>query len=196
VLLIAAGAASAHLQVTGDAAPLTITTIVGSALASTVITGVYFRLRRGHSPASIRSPELVQFAVFPFEPFLEAIAAIRWRTGDSRPLDAAPQTLRPIVVIDAHDVTVWEAETDSLPMLRFPTSAVESVGTAETRVQVSRIPIRDRVTVIRLEVVVGRDRFALPLPATEPQSTTVLASARARESLVRWIETVVSAGTG
>jgi len=188
--LYIAGAASA-LRQTGEAVPYEAVAFLLSVLATSVLTALYFRLRRPIAAPVVTRPDLVHFPVFPFEPLLTAVAAIRWQQGDNTPVEPMPQTARPVVVLGHDRLDVWAALGDPRPMLSIPTMSIGSISPGTVMTQVSRIPIKDRVRAILVEVAIRREVLELPLPLCDTANTTRMATSRAIESTVAWMRSIV-----
>jgi hypothetical protein len=185
------GATFARRQA-GEAVPYEAVAFLLPVLATSVLTALYFRMRRPIAAPVVALPDLVQFTVFPFEPLLTAVAAIRWQQGDNRPVEPMPQTARPVVVLGHDKLDVWAALGDSRSLLSIPTTSIGSILPGTVMTQVSRIPIKDRVRAILVEVTIGREVLELPLPICDTANSTRMATSRAIESTVAWMRTIVN----
>jgi hypothetical protein len=193
VLLITAyavGAASAYRHQAGDAIPYEFATLLLPVLAAPVLTALYSRARLPAAPPVSNAADVVRFPVLPFEPLLSGLAAVRWQQVDSTPVEPMPPNARPIVVVDHDRFENW-ADTDEVrPMLSIPTGALGSIRAGVVMVQLSRIPVKDKVRVILVDVAIRREVIELPLPICDATNATRMAAPRAIESTVAWMRSI------
>jgi hypothetical protein len=175
VVLYGVGASSAYGEDTGNSLPFAVASIVGTAIAIGVITRVIRRWQLPTAlPVALRGPDGggTQFAVFPFAPFVSGLAAARWQLGDSSPLPKFKPTARPVVVTDDGGITVWADATDATPLARIPASWVQTVSLREVPIQISRVPVKDRVACLVVELLARRTPVTLTLPPCDPANQT------------------------
>jgi hypothetical protein len=184
ITLYAVGAASAYRHRSGDAVPYELAAFLLPLILAPVLTALYGRVRMPATPPVITRSDVVRFAVFPFEPLLTGIAAIRWQQGDSAPVEPMPPTARPIVVMDHDRLEIWADPDDGRPMLSIPVGSLASIRSGVLMVQLSRIPVKDRVRAILVDVTVRREVIELPLPICDAANATRMAPPRAIDSTV------------
>lgn len=172
VVFYAVGASLAYGDDTGNHVPGTIVVFVAPIIALSAVVWViqHWRIpaRQPISPAQLARAGMQTFAVFPFAEFISSVDAVRWQQGISTPVGRLAPEVRPIIQTEPDAVTIWASIDAPSPITRIPAEWVQSVSLQNLRIQISRIPIKDRVACIVLELMIRRTPVTVVLPPCNP----------------------------